>query len=252
MEKLVDIVAPQNPIDLLFKVLVLISVFTAFDYFIGQAMKSLTSTSLMIELLTTLFIAAPFGFFVMSIMAVQRQLKEKLRHLAETDQLTGLANRQAFLARACKALSKYPSSTILMVDVDHFKAVNDTYGHFLGDISLRRVGNHLTENARAGDVVGRLGGEEFAVLLTNVDRVTAESVSARICMPINIDATGDFDENAPRLVLTMSVGGVMALPGQDLSELLRHADDALYNAKTAGRARAVFHERVEIDQRLAC
>ncbi|WP_299740935.1 GGDEF domain-containing protein [uncultured Roseobacter sp.] len=252
MEKIVDIVAPRNSIDLFLKVLALISSFTAFDYFIGEAMRNLTSTSIMIELVTTLFIAAPFGIFVMSIMGIQRRLKEKLRYLAETDQLTGLANRQAFMARAGAALSEQPNSTILMIDVDHFKRVNDTHGHFVGDISLRLVARHLVENVRAGDVVGRLGGEEFAVMLTNADKITAEYVSARICKPMEVDAAADLDKSAPSFVLTMSVGGIMALPGQNLTELIRHADAALYTAKSTGRARAVFYECDGGSKRVAC
>lgn len=251
MDKIVDVVAPRSTVDLLLKVMVLISLFAAFDYFVGYAMKDLTSKNIIIEISTTLFIAAPFGFFVMSVMAVQRRLKEKLRYLAETDQLTGLANRQAFLNRAGKILDEKPNSTILMIDVDHFKAVNDKYGHFIGDISLRSVGKHLTNNIRDGDVVGRIGGEEFAVLLMNSDKTTAEAISTRICQPIHIDAAGALDENAPSFDLTMSVGGVMALPGQSLTELIRHADDALYNAKSTGRARTVFYEREWIDRSLA-
>ncbi|WP_158497387.1 GGDEF domain-containing protein [Limimaricola cinnabarinus] len=243
MEKIVDVIAPKNTFDLLLKVLALIISFTAFDYFADRATQSITGESVSIELIITLLVAAPFGFFVMGVMAVQRRLKERLKKIAETDQLTGLANRQAFLEISHRKLSEQPSSTVLMIDVDHFKAVNDEYGHSVGDFSLCRVGKHLTDNTRAGDVVGRLGGEEFAVLLVNADKATALTVSTRICQPININDIEDLDGNAISFDLSMSVGGVIALPGQNLTELIRNADNALYSAKSTGRARTVFYKQ---------
>ncbi|WP_055296349.1 GGDEF domain-containing protein [Loktanella sp. 5RATIMAR09] len=251
MEKIVDIVAPRSVIDLILKVAILLLAYIAIDQTVGNAMQDLIRDHPLIDPLMTIVLGAPFVFFVMSTMGVQRKLKERLQYLAETDQLTGLANRQTFLERASKALAEHPHSTVLMIDVDHFKAVNDTYGHFAGDISLRTVSNHLSDNVRAEDIVGRLGGEEFAVLLRNADRKKAEAVSARICGPITIDTAGDLDEDPPSFDLTMSVGGIMALPGQSLTELIRHADEALYRAKSTGRARAVFYEREGIERRRA-
>lgn len=251
MEKIVDIVAPRSFADMIIKVMLLIVSFTAFDYFVGRLMMNLTEGSIAIELLTTLVIAAPFGIFVMSVMAVQRRLKEKLRYLSETDQLTGLSNRQAFMTRAAEKLSKHSNATVLMIDVDHFKAVNDKHGHFVGDISLRCVGKHLADNTRSDDLVARIGGEEFAVILLNADAKTAEWVSSRICQPIKIDVAKEFDIDTPSFDLTMSVGGVMALAGQNLTDLMRHADDALYRAKSTGRSRVVFYEPKFIEERLA-
>lgn len=243
MERIVDVIAPRNTFDLLLKVMALIASFTAFDYFVSTATEGFSANNVIIEIAITLLIAAPFGLFVMGVMAVQRRLKERLKHLAETDQLTGLSNRQAFLESAHKKLQGRPTSTVLMIDVDHFKSINDKYGHFVGDVALRRVGKHLTENTRSGDVVGRLGGEEFAVLLIDADKATAETISARICQAIRVDEVEDTHGNAIRFDLTMSVGGVIALPQQNLAELIRNADNALYMAKSTGRARTVFYER---------
>lgn len=203
---------------------------------------SFTQHSLPADLIVTTVIAAPFGVFVMGVMAVQRKLKERLRHLSETDQLTGLYNRQAFLTRAAEKLSKHPDATILMIDVDHFKAVNDKYGHFIGDACLRRVGQHLSNCMRTGDVVGRIGGEEFAAILLDTDVRAADLVSSNVCRPIEVDGFKDIDIEMVCTRVTMSVGGIMALPGQDLTELMRYADQALYRAKSDGRARVVFYE----------
>jgi predicted signal transduction protein with EAL and GGDEF domain len=116
--------------DLVHNNIVLIVTFTAFDHFIGRLVVDLTEGNIVAELIQTLIIVAPFGFFVMSVMAVQRRLKEQLRHLLETDQLTGLTNRQSFLNRTIQELSKHPKSTVLMIDVDHYKAIKDKHGHF--------------------------------------------------------------------------------------------------------------------------
>lgn len=243
MERVVDVIAPRNAFDLFLKVMALITSFTAFDYFVNQTAGSLLEAGAAVEAVITIFIAAPFGVFVMAVMAAQRRLKERLRYLAEIDHLTGLLNRQAFLACAHKKLQEKPCSTVLMIDVDHFKSINDEYGHFTGDAALRRVGKHLTENTRAGDIVGRLGGEEFAILLVDSDRDKAETVAGRICQKIKIDEIEDTCRNAVVFDLTMSVGGVIAHPEQNLTELIRIADGALYTAKSTGRARAVFFER---------
>ena len=228
---------------MLFKVLILILSFTFFDYAIDQLLFGFTQRGLAAELFVTTAIAAPFGFFVMGIMTVQRTLKERLRRLSETDQLTGLFNRHAFLTRAHEKLVNASSTTILMVDVDHFKRINDQYGHFVGDICLRHVANHLRACTRSDDIIGRIGGEEFAIILTNADVANVGLVSSRVCQPITFDAAKDIDAGIESFEVTMSAGGIVALPGQDLTELMRYADQALYAAKANGRARVVFYER---------
>jgi diguanylate cyclase (GGDEF)-like protein len=168
-----------------------------------------------------------------------RRLLAALHGQANTDPRTGLANSRAFdlaLEAALGARSTQESLSVLMIDVDHFKAFNDRHGHPAGDEALRAFGGVLRSCMREGDVAARYGGEEFAVLLRGVDAsvasVVAERIRARTEATIIALAPGMTDR------ITVSIG-VANAPEQGLDRvtLLRVADEALYQAKTAGRNR---------------
>ncbi len=241
MEKLVDLVAPRSVRGLIVKASLLVAVFTAFDFVVSRATHSLTSENQFAASVVTFLIGAPFGLFVMCIIRTQRALRDKLRYLSETDLLTGLPNRQAFLAHAASTLENCPHAIIMMIDVDHFKSINDTYGHHFGDICLTRIGSHLREHIRNNDIIGRIGGEEFALLLPNSDKSVADAISGRICQTITVETIREREDTLA-LDVTMSVGVATARRGQSLTDLMQHADFALYEAKASGRARAVFHD----------
>ena len=150
--------------------------------------------------------------------------------------LTGLANRRQFMTAAAQMLStshaEQTACTLMLLDLDHFKQVNDAHGHDVGDRVLVGVAGALTGAARTDDLVARLGGEEFAVLLRGA--LGAARPAHRVgCVG------GDADAHA-RSGVTASYGIVEAKLGErDVSELLLRADTALYKAKHAGRDRAV-------------
>lgn len=233
MERLVDLVAPRSAVDLLVKTLVLVGVFTAFDFAIGRMMQDIISGHVIMELLITFLIGAPFGLFVLCIMAVQRKLKVRLRHLSRFDPMTGLANRRYFLEQAEEAIAKNDQSILLLLDVDHFKKVNDTWGHAVGDECLKSIGYVLARCARTDDLVGRLGGEEFGILLrdTSIDRISG--IKEKLLKPMPFNA----GEGLEHLTGTVSIGAVEILKGGDLNDALIAADMALYQAKQNGRAR---------------
>lgn len=167
----------------------------------------------------------------------------KVETLATTDPLTGLSNRRRFdellneaIARAERFSRKL---TILMVDADHFKKVNDTYGHGVGDQVLQRIAGVLTAEARRTDVVGRYGGEEFIVLLDETDVPGALQVAERIRQRIADEVVrGDFGE----LSVTVSMGlATLPVHAAEKLELLACADQALYDAKESGRNRVQVH-----------
>ncbi len=162
----------------------------------------------------------------------QRALAVGYRTAAVTDTLTGLASRGHFLSQAEPVLDAHPAGgcAVVMVDVDHFKAVNDTQGHPAGDVALRSVAEHLRRTVRAEDLVGRFGGDEFVALLVGVDQAGAAAVVARM-------AASSPDLQAQGKPLTLSIGWACS-PGS-LNALLARADVALYAAKSAGRGRAV-------------
>jgi diguanylate cyclase (GGDEF)-like protein len=174
-------------------------------------------------------------------IALRRAVAE-LARLSRTDALTGLPNRRHFvesLEREFQRSSRYGSSLGLLVfDIDHFKRVNDTWGHLAGDKVLRDVAGILAYGLRQSDIAARFGGEEFAVLLPETDLEGATLVAERYRLDI---AARQFQVDSTSLQLTVSIG-IAALPrtkADDATEFLRRADAALYQAKEAGRNRVV-------------
>ena len=165
------------------------------------------------------------------------QRAHDLQSLAAIDPLTGLYNRRQFetLARAelARCQRYVRPCSFLMIDVDHFKLVNDTFGHEMGDWVLKMVANTLTAARRDADVVARFGGEEFVIMLPETTRDAAAMVAERIRSMVAASALAVGDS---RLSLTTSIGvgeTMAGLPG--VEAVLRDADQALYDAKANGR-----------------
>jgi diguanylate cyclase (GGDEF)-like protein len=157
--------------------------------------------------------------------------------LAETDALTGLLNRRAFLPLANDAMSYFKryrrSICILMIDIDHFKRVNDLYGHAAGDEVIRRVGRIISDAIRTTDKVARFGGEEFVVLLRETDLKGAAVFADRIRQTV---ASSVFEPEGQCLTATISVGIAEAeVTDDDVDHTIERADRALYAAKSGGR-----------------
>jgi diguanylate cyclase (GGDEF)-like protein len=166
---------------------------------------------------------------------------EQLEKLATTDSLTGLYNRRHFLASAGAEWSRfqryYRSVSVLMIDIDHFKSVNDRYGHAVGDEAICAVARGCLDGKRKSDVVGRLGGEEFAMLLPETNLTYAEKVAERIRKKI---AAQTLATHGVSFKLTVSIGVAEATVSMSGFDALMHAaDQALYQAKAEGRNRVV-------------
>ncbi len=167
----------------------------------------------------------------------RRHSAEELRRVLTEDHLTGVLNRHCFLDRAERELLRQVRHDgrccIAMVDADHFKAVNDTYGHAAGDAALRAIADVLQTETHEDDLVGRLGGEEFAVLMPATASELAEQVAERMRAGV---ASLRLEHEGQSIVLTVSIG--IAEGGEaDLKQLLMDADAALYAAKRSGRNR---------------
>jgi len=172
---------------------------------------------------------------VLKDQARQQQEEEELRQQANVDALTGLANRGKFYRTVEDALVENRSTAVLMIDLDGFKDVNDTLGHTLGDVILCKVAARLSESVTEHDLVARIGGDEFAVMLANVTdshraMQVAETIITKIATPINVDG---------HIVRVAASCGVALAPGQaqEPLELVGNADLALFKAKGSGRGR---------------
>jgi|HubBroStandDraft_6_1064221.scaffolds.fasta_scaffold37445_3 diguanylate cyclase (GGDEF)-like protein len=177
------------------------------------------------------------------IIELHRELEAKnllLEELALTDPLTGLPNRRAIDDWANRQLSgaqRYGFSfLVVLADLDHFKAVNDTYGHEAGDSVLRKFSEILKANSRRSDMCGRIGGEEFLLILTHTTQENAKGVIERIRRQLE---TTKFDFGGGSLTVTASFGlaGFEGAQPADFNRLVIQADAALYSAKRTGRNR---------------
>lgn len=169
-----------------------------------------------------------------------RQAHESAERLAKTDMLTGVNNRRAFfdlgqqIANYCQR-NALPLCALL-IDIDHFKEINDNHGHSSGDAALQQVGAVLRETFRKSDVCGRVGGEEFAVLLPGTPLAEAQAAAEKLRAAI---AAMPLDLGGGTASLSVSIG--VALADYDIDALLHHADAAMYRAKGAGRNRVICH-----------
>ena len=162
-----------------------------------------------------------------------REHEVRLRRQALFDDLTGLANRTHFREELGAALDTAEPGTVslLLVDLDGFKAVNDTLGHAAGDLLLAGVADKLRSSVRAGDLPARLGGDEFAVLLHDCDALDAERTAQRILQAMTVPVTVD----GTPVHANASIGVACSEPGDDIRSLLHAADTAMYAAKHSGK-----------------
>ncbi len=173
------------------------------------------------------------------LTAWRDEAKARLHNLAMTDGLTGLLNRRGWLERAegmfANAMRYQQPLTLMMLDIDHFKRVNDTHGHEVGDKALKLFARLLRESRRTGDLVGRLGGEEFCIVLANTHRSASIGFDLRLRSVLR--QTAEKELGFP---LDFSAGvGVLKDGDSTLAGLLARADSALYEAKNTGRGRLV-------------
>ncbi len=171
--------------------------------------------------------------------------------MAVTDPLTGMYNRRYMETHLKKLLERQEANKkplgILLLDIDHFKAVNDTHGHNIGDEVLKEFSRRIAESLRSFDLVARHGGEEFVVILPDVTEEKAHYIAERLRRSIADDAI-DCNLKSGPLKITTSVGGIIVRNGgHDVKTVLDRADKCLYNAKETGRNRTIFEQAGFID-----
>lgn len=171
---------------------------------------------------------------ISTVITEEYNLRAKLEHLANSDPLTGLYNRRSFNAfcdhEFARAMRYGESLSFMIIDIDFFKNVNDTFGHLVGDEVIKRVADICNEHARESDILARIGGEEFAIILPNTDIDSAYELAERLRK-----AQQQYDQQqAP--CITISIG-ISTLDSQDNTfiDMFKRADKALYSSKNIGR-----------------
>jgi diguanylate cyclase (GGDEF)-like protein len=240
VETYVPIIGPENKI---------IGSFEVYINITGYREQIREGAVLMTSLMSAAMIAA-FGFSYLLIRGGAGQLKDaqnKLETMAVTDVLTSIANRGHLISRGEEEFERIRRNRMnsqrpadmgcVMIDIDHFKKVNDTYGHLAGDIVLKEVARRLSMSIRPYDVIGRYGGEEFVVMLPDTSVEQSLVVAARIRENVRTEA---IEAEGEKLFITASLG-VTCSSGADkcLTDILKRADVAMYQAKADGRDRVV-------------
>ena len=187
-----------------------------------------------------------------STLEALQESESRFKYLASHDPLTGAMNRRTFMDRAIQELNDAArhkiSCGIIMMDIDHFKKFNDTYGHLAGDDALRHTVRVISSFSRKHDFLGRYGGEEFVFFFSHADKATSLKIAERI--RAGLEKRPIYLESGP-VSITASLGVALAdLPnnpdldriGDYLEILIKNADTAMYSAKKAGRNRVVFFE----------
>lgn len=200
-------------------------------YLSGQAPRPLASV-----VADALVVGGPFVLLFTLASWDQVRTIRNLVVRARIDPLSGVLNRQTFFEQLRKAIPQARTGLLLLMDADDFKRINDLHGHAAGDRCIAAIGHRLSWHLRQEDMAGRVGGEEFAVFLPNVPREHGEVVAARLGQPVSFT---DAEQKVHHSV-TLSVGAVWTSPDRSPEEQLLLADQALYEAKSTGRARMIF------------
>lgn len=187
---------------------------------------------------------ARVGQRVLTLERNLRTMHDQMRHYTSHDELTGLLNRRTFYHQAVAELGRATRNqqplSVLLMDIDYFKQVNDRFGHSVGDLLLKQIAKTLRDNSRVYDLVARWGGEEFALVLPNTDREEAGNVAERLRM--DVARTRIKLPNGQTIHRCISIGGAVFAPqhGDSFADVVRRADSALYEAKFGGRNRTII------------
>lgn len=208
---------------------------------------------ILVAVLLPIALAPPISAYMLIKMQQLRLANEKLHIYATTDGLTGTLSRTAFTSQVERHLTAHAddvmvagdsAGSLLILDVDKFKRINDAYGHQQGDVALRLIASSIRANARSFDRVGRLGGEEFGVFLVDAAPEYARVASERIRQAItNIE----FAPEIAPTPLSISIGVATARHGDQFADLYHAADMNLYKAKSLGRNKVVMDDWGEDD-----
>ncbi len=213
---------------------------------IGPAMLTRMPAILAITALIPLFIAFPISLFAFNIVKTVGQTVEALDGLVKYDAMTGLIGRTHFL-RMLKE-QRREGGFLAIIDADHFKRINDTYGHEAGDHALKHMADAFVQIFEEHGFIGRMGGEEFAVYVPHASKEQIHLLTAEISTQLR---NRGFDYHGAQICPTVSIGLVTDSNNDPITSLFRRADRCLYMAKAKGRDRTVFESELDVMTRSA-
>jgi len=194
--------------------------------------------NLVISGIIPLLIAPTASFPFIKLILDLHNLEIEIRHLASYDKLTKLLNRGAFFERAMYALEvakrERQDFSILSIDLDYFKKINDNFGHAAGDAVLTSFGSIVIENFRKSDILGRIGGEEFVIFLPNTSDLLANLMANRLLEKVR-ESIVDFQDRKIKFTSSIGICSFKSDTPKNLNEILQQVDIALYEAKAGGR-----------------
>jgi len=213
-------------------VLVPVASIAAILAFVPNMPDGLYWGAVLIAAIIPLLIAPPISFVALNVLRLLTNTIDRLDHYVRHDALTGVLSRVCLLGQTHEQLRG--GGAFLMIDADHFKSINDSHGHDIGDEALKRLAEVLRSAMPANGLVGRLGGEEFGVFLPGLTSAEAGVVAAGLCNAMR--SSGKLIANR-EINLTVSIGVALHLSSATLEQTMKAADEALYQAKRSGRDR---------------
>lgn len=204
--------------------------------FIAKSPWDYVVLNLVLAAIMTMIVAFPIAVYLSVQRLKLNSLSVQLARMASVDQMSGLLNRTSFIQALSDRMS-HPSTregngAFLYIDADHFKQLNDDFGHAAGDRAIEFIGEVINQNIRRSDLAGRLGGEEFGVYLDGGNKKLAQDVSEHIRQDV---MQLRFDNKTKHFVLTVSIGVATHESGENTRHLIRSGDKNLYIAKSRGR-----------------
>lgn len=233
MDRLIDFLSPRGVLDWVAKVALFELVILALTAVAVLLIYPDPVPIMPHALLAGAIVSMPFVVLLHHLVRYQRRLELELARLAATDLLTGLPNRRAFRQAVAPEGRTLAEGTLLIFDADHFKQINDSFGHDVGDACLRAIGETLRRLVADAGTAARYGGEEFAVFLPGAVDSNLAHISQICASGIEIAE----DSGGAALRVTLSAGAARAARGATFEHILSQADKALYRAKADGRAR---------------
>jgi len=213
-------------------------IFSSFITWLASFFSTTDSVSYKISIIVPLIIAPLTSWFIVGLLLQINEMEIQMRYIASVDQLTGVQSRTSFFSLSELAINHAIQTkrefTLVMLDLDLFKSINDTYGHTGGDLVLRDFGKLLKSICRKGDIVGRVGGEEFCILFLDCNSIDAVTISKKIISKLN-QQTVEFNDKIITYTASLGISSSKIDVNVTLDQLFQQADTALYLSKNSGR-----------------